>query len=569
MEIARGNVRDRPFARFIYKLGAQRFTGDLLLQRGGQEYRTSWESGQVIAAISPSPADSIARVALNAGLVTTTLLGGYLEQARRQPDRDEMELFVEVARLRPNQALDLKRRLVAQRALRMFGVPNATFSLNNARSMRADAEVPPLDVRWLIHHGIRLHYSLERLEQEMGHVLRHRFQLAADALAGLPAFGFTALEQPALYALQRSALSTGELQTQCPGLDRLKILALVYALVACDCLEPAGSAATSPNNPLTAQPAKPITTAELEGIVGARTPAKGSGGHRAVLSSPPPISRTTTATANPGADARPRRRRRSTAASRHSRAQKISQLNFKRSSVVTPEEVRDLIAEKARLVDQGANHYRLLGVSFGAGDHDVRVAYFRLAKKLHPDRLQALGVTDTGDDAQRVFAAINHAFAILSDRRKAADYRLRIESEASFTDDADAEQVFAQLLAAEEAFRLGEMALRRNHMEEALERFAQAVELNPEEGEHHAYLAWTQWCAAADKSLVLPVVREGMARATEVSPKNPVVFLLRAHVAKQSGQLDRAEKLYRKVLALEPTNVEAEMELRILQTQRR
>jgi Tfp pilus assembly protein PilF len=60
-----------------------------------------------------------------------------------------------------------------------------------------------------------------------------------------------------------------------------------------------------------------------------------------------------------------------------------------------------------------------------------------------------------------------------------------------------------------------------------------------------------------------------MALAAEVSPKSPTVFLLRAHVAKQAGDYDRAERYFRKVLKLEPTNVEAETELRILQTQKR
>jgi tetratricopeptide (TPR) repeat protein len=242
-----------------------------------------------------------------------------------------------------------------------------------------------------------------------------------------------------------------------------------------------------------------------------------------------------------------------------------------RRASVSADEVLNLIAEKARLLDESANHYRLLGVQFGAGESDVRVAYFRLAKRLHPDRLQALGLVEPGDDAQRVFAAINQAFAVLSDRRKAAEYRMMLERGgiAAELDEADAEQVFARILAAEEAFRLGEMALKRSHWPEALERFEQAVELNPQEGEHHAYLAWTQWCAAPNKNAILATVREGMALAAEVSPKSPTVFLLRAHVAKQAGDYDRAERYFRKVLKLEPTNVEAETELRILQTQKR
>lgn len=587
MEIARGNVGDRPFARFVYKLGAQRHTGDLLLTRGAQQFRTSWENGQVIAAVSPSPADSVGRVALNAGLATTTLLGTFLDQARRQPDRSQLELFAEVARLHPPQVADLKRRLVAQQALRMFGVPGASYSVNNARSMRADPEVPPLDVRWLIYQGIRLHYPIERLETEMGQVLAHRFRLAADALPGLVAFGFGSAEQDALRTLQQQSLSASELIRACPGLDKIKVLALVYALVASDCLEPAGAAPSAgAHNPLTAQPGQAISSEQLNAMANnsgaaVRSPhsARGSGAHRAIpedhQSRPTRLARASTATntvpkPQPKVDATPRRRRRSTAASKFSRAQKISTLGLS-SGQVTAQEVRSLIDEKARLIDERANHYRLLGVQFGANDHDVRIAYFKLAKRLHPDRLQALGVLENSDDSQRVFAAINHAFEVLSDRRKAAEYRAMIEQGglAAELDEADAEQVFAQILAAEEAFRLGEMALRRSHWPEALERFEQAVELNPQEGEHHAYLAWTQWCAATDKNAVLSTVREGMARATEVSPKNATVYLLRAHVAKQAGDLERAEKLYRKVLSLEPTNTEAETELRILQAQKR
>jgi DnaJ-domain-containing protein 1 len=565
------------------------------LSRGGQEFRSSWEGGQVIAATSPSPADSIGRVALNAGLATTTLLGSFLDQSRRQPDRDQLALFVELARLQPRQTADLKRRLMAQRALRMFGVPGAGYSVNNARSMRAEPELGTLDVRWLIYQGIRLHYPIERLQTEMGQVLAHRFRLAADAMAGLAAFGFGEVEQTALFALQGSALSANELVVACPGLDKIKVLALVYALVASDCLEPGGAAPEEAgHNPLTAQVNQRIGADELAGVVRAQHSARGSGANESSnqdfagrsgqspakssnqnsarptrLARPSPPNNTV-GPPGPPVDNRPRRRRRSTAASRHSRAQKISTLGMNQSGV-TADEVRWLIDEKARLVDESANHYRLLGVQFGAGDSDVRIAYFKLAKRLHPDRLQALGVLDSGDDAQRVFAAINQAFQVLSDRRKAAEYRMMLEAGGLATelDDADAEQVFARILAAEEAFRLGEMALKRSHWPEALERFEQAVDLNPQEGEHFAYLAWTQWCAADDKKAVLAAVGEVFATATEISPKSPVVFLLRAHVARQAGDLARAERLYRKVLKLEPSNTEAETELRILQTQKR
>lgn len=584
-----GNVGDKPFARLIYKLASQRLTGDLILEDRGREHRSSWEDGRVVAAVSPSPADSVSRVALNAGLATSSAVGAFLEQSRRQPDRDELELFAEVARLRPVQIADLRRRLHAQRALRIFALPGAHYTVTGARSMRADPELPALDARWLVFQGIRLHYPVDRLEREMAALFHHRFRLAADGAGSLPAFGFTAADRKAIDILAASAPSISELVTACPELDRISVLAIVYALVASDCLEPAGQVrasapSSSPNNPLTAQYHEPLSRQALtDARVRAAASARGSGPLPAVRPSPPPTpparvkstapvrEPTRSASTDPAAAPSPRRRR-STAANRHSRAQKISSLGIRESRTVTADEVLALIASKLALVDDGADHFRILGVPFGAGESEVRIAYFRLAKRLHPDRLQALGLPTGDESAQRVFAAINQAFAVLSDRRKAAEYRLAIEARTSMDeslDEGDAEQLAARIFAAEEAFRFGEMALKRNHIAEALERFEEAVELNPDEGEHHAYLAWTRWCAAADKTQILGKVREGLSRACDLSPNSPTPYLLRARVARQRGDGAKAEKLYLKVLSLEPGHSEAETELRILRQHKR
>jgi hypothetical protein len=593
VELESGNVGDKPFARLIYKLARQRLTGDLILEDRGREYRSSWEDGRVVAALSPSPGDSVSRVALNAGLATSSAVGGFIEQSRRQPDRDPFELFAEVARLRPAQIGDLRRRLHAQRALRIFALPGARYTVTRARSMRADPELPALDARWLIFQGIRLHYPVDRLEREMAALFHHRFRLAADGAGSLPAFGFTEADRKAIDVLSRQAPSISELVTACPELDRITVLAIVYALVASDCLEPAGQVRASapstaptpsPNNPLTAQYHEPLSRQALtDARVRAAASARGSGPLPAARPSPPPTppaqARSTAPVRAPAraASAEPdsapvRRRRRSTAANRHSRAQKITSLGIRESRTVTANEVLALIASKLALIEDGADYFRVLGVPFAAGDSEVRIAYFRLAKRLHPDRLQALGLPTNDDASQRVFAAINHAFSVLSDRRKAAEYRLAIEARTSMDerlDEGDAEELAARIFAAEEAFRFGEMALKRNHIGEALERFEEAVELNPDEGEHHAYLAWTRWCAAADKTLVLGKVREGLSRASDLSPNSPTPYLLRARVARQRGDGARAEKLYLKVLSIEPGHSEAETELRILRQHKR
>src|SRR5262249_3302259 len=85
-------------------------------------------------------------------------------------------------------------------------------------------------------------------------------------------------------------------------------------------------------------------------------------------------------------------------------------------------EVKTLIAQRLKLLDQGADHFQLLGVGPDVPPDALRKAYFVLARQLHPDRLAALGISDDGRHAQRLFAQINAGFAILSNPSRRAHY---------------------------------------------------------------------------------------------------------------------------------------------------
>jgi len=63
-----------------------------------------------------------------------------------------------------------------------------------------------------------------------------------------------------------------------------------------------------------------------------------------------------------------------------------------------------------------ATHYDLLGVHKRTRPEEVRAAYRRLAQKYHPDK--QLG----NADAVRVMAALNEAYAVLSDPARRAEY---------------------------------------------------------------------------------------------------------------------------------------------------
>src|SRR5260370_20362375 len=60
-------------------------------------------------------------------------------------------------------------------------------------------------------------------------------------------------------------------------------------------------------------------------------------------------------------------------------------------------------------------YYALLGVSPSATEGEIKAAYRRLAKYLHPD-------VNAADGSQAKFQAVNEAYAVLSDSKRRADY---------------------------------------------------------------------------------------------------------------------------------------------------
>ncbi len=66
--------------------------------------------------------------------------------------------------------------------------------------------------------------------------------------------------------------------------------------------------------------------------------------------------------------------------------------------------------------------YKMFGVSVYASQEDLRQAYHRLAKELHPDR-------SPDPDADTKFAELNKAYAILRDRDLRARYDERLAAE--------------------------------------------------------------------------------------------------------------------------------------------
>jgi tetratricopeptide (TPR) repeat protein len=72
------------------------------------------------------------------------------------------------------------------------------------------------------------------------------------------------------------------------------------------------------------------------------------------------------------------------------------------------------------------NHFEVLGIPRTASEADVKDAYFRLAKRFHPDVHHGSSLSDLHDQLEAVFIRLGEAYEELRDRSRRAAYEERI-----------------------------------------------------------------------------------------------------------------------------------------------
>ena len=586
-EIARGSVGDRPWGRTLGTLGLRYFTGHLALLSDGKRYQIAFSEGAVVGAASPLASDAAVRVALTGGLISSTQVSEIARRQAASPGRDEIEVLSELLHLAPDQTMRLRRRTIAQRAARTFAIDRGEFVIDDEIALPV-VDGSAIDVRSVIYLGARQNLSEARLAGDLA-LLGVWFRLLPSAIEDLPQFGFTEADRPVLERLQLGA-SLEELEAD--GIEPRIARAMVYALVSCNACEVAGgvpgavtgtrSGARAPGQgapsiraavgttPPAGSAGPPGSVARVAGavtpasglarVVGAVTPASGlarvpgasgSGGTR--YPTPPPIAprRAAPPALGAGTDPRP-----------------AAPPGPRRADPARTAEVRAVIAQRLLMLDQGVDHFELLGVARDASAEDVRAAYFALARQLHPDRLAALGIDDSPRDAQRLFAQVNTAFAVLSDPARRDEYEQVLRRGGAAAVDAEhaqAEAVAKRIIESEEAFLRGEAALRRDQVALAISELARAVELNPGEADYRAALAWAQFCAAPDKQVIGAQTRAALEQAIAVSPNAISARFLLGRVERMLGRDADALRHFQDVLRRSPGHHEAASEARLIE----
>jgi cytochrome c-type biogenesis protein CcmH/NrfG len=120
-------------------------------------------------------------------------------------------------------------------------------------------------------------------------------------------------------------------------------------------------------------------------------------------------------------------------------------------------------------------------------------------------------------------------------------------------------------VAAEAAFRRGELAMKRDQPGEAILEYKTACDLNPHDVDYAAMLGWAKFCAAGDKPAIGGETRKLLERAVFKSQRPERARFYLGRVERMLGRDKEALRHFQEVLDLKPNHADAASEIRAIE----
>jgi len=207
--------------------------------------------------------------------------------------------------------------------------------------------------------------------------------------------------------------------------------------------------------------------------------------------------------------------------------------------------------------------FAVLGVPHSATPEQIKTAYLDAARRFHPDRLASLGLDRLRSKVETIFRRVSEAQSILLDDARRAQYITSLDKPNDA--EAQAQDQARAILQAELNFTRGQHLLKKNDLAAALRDFEAALAINPNEGEHIIYVAWTRRCMDA---LSIADAKADVQRGLKLSPKCAAGHYFLGMLQKDEGHDDAALSSFRKASDLDTRAFDAEQEIRLLETRR-
>lgn len=529
-----GRLVDEPLPQLFGSLSRQKQTGVVRLTLTSGPAEVYLIDGFAVAVELPGAVDRLGELLTSGGAIDAETLRRTLA-APRLPGQRYGRLLVESG-LVPEQKLQAALRLQIRRRLhRLFFADEGDFVVELGDHDRGvGPERVMVDLRPAILLGVRSGWSEARYGSRLP---TSRLRLVAEPTE-LAAYQLQPAENELLGPLRQGPVTVAQILVAANETGAAAVRPTIYALFATGAIvrdEPASLAA--PDVVYPERTGTPVLGTPASGRQPLRAPLDPVMPARSAPSGGVPASLRTTQPVFPPAPTRPN-------------PTPVT------NATIDPTAERAL-SEKRAAVDK-QDFFEVLGVSRGADKATVKNAYLEAARLYHPDRLANAGLLHMRDAAEHIFRRISEAHATLADDEKRAAYLKKLETPPEVL---DAQAKAQRLVAAEMALMEGDVALKRRDFPTAIERLTEAVQLNPDEGEAIALLAWARFSAGRANLLDQ---RADFERAVAKSPQCARAHYYLGMVRKQARESQAAISSFRRAVELDPRLAEAASELRVL-----
>ena len=222
------------------------------------------------------------------------------------------------------------------------------------------------------------------------------------------------------------------------------------------------------------------------------------------------------------------------------------------------------------------NHFEFLGVPRAATEAQVKEAYFRLARPLHPDSNRDPGLADLQGKREAAFHRLSQAYETLRDPQKRGRYEADLDARAprrrpeppspSSAETSPAVRTEASRITeaalAMESVRQAEKAFKEEKywdaiqlLEPAIPRLERNSKVKAQVLLARAYMKNPNWGRRAEELL---------QRVIQESPDHADAFVALGNLYRASQLKSRAQSMYRKAVQAQPGHQEALAELAAL-----
>jgi curved DNA-binding protein CbpA len=223
-------------------------------------------------------------------------------------------------------------------------------------------------------------------------------------------------------------------------------------------------------------------------------------------------------------------------------------------------QIIDILSTKVEQARAG-DFVALLDLSKDATEDDIKKAYFRLARMVHPDTIRKQSLMDRKDEAAFIFEKVTEAFQILSDPDQRGRY-LRGEP-AQDVAPTNGKMLEEQ---AKIALHHGKMLLKRRSYSEAESHFREYSVLKPEDARGFLFLGWSLFQnKEKDLETRLEEAKTSFQSALKLDDANADAHYYLALYFKQREDFDSVGKHLKKALKIDPKHVPSQREQRLLE----